>query len=128
MLLAPHLICRLAALPYTGPWVGKDKPNVQQRVLFFQQNVLLPIGHNELTFGLDDNPVWEHEVWCVLRVPRRFYKGELDALVFSLNAQLVQLSLNLKFEAGTIARSQGALVVGPVRNLGSRQPVLHLRS
>lgn len=59
-----------------GPFVQsilrilKDKPDVKMWILLLNQKVLLSVLGLKETFGLDDNPIVQNEIWSILMVAR----------------------------------------------------------
>lgn len=66
MLLAPIRVGSFGSLRDLGPGVTEDKPNVEQRVLLLDQQMLLSVLGKEAALALNDNSVFQFEVWSVL--------------------------------------------------------------
>ena len=64
MLVSPGCVCGLAVL---GERIitHEHKPYVQFRIHLLYSQHLPAIRRLEEAFGLEDDPVWQEEVWCV---------------------------------------------------------------
>lgn len=63
--VAPHAVGGGRTLADASVGVGEDEPDVQIRLLLFDEQHLLAVFRDKPALGLDDDAVGQHEVWLV---------------------------------------------------------------